>query len=177
MMRTMRKTHFIALAAITLDGKLARSTRQISFGWTSKEDYKFFKGYVDACDAIIVGRNTHRMSKSIIEKRNRNCIIFTRAVSGIEEKSPKLVYMNPTKKRVINYCRKRGFKKVAVLGGTGVFDYFLKQSLLDEMYLTIEPVVFGAGVPLLSQVTKARVKVRTLKKLNARGTVLYRIRF
>jgi dihydrofolate reductase len=171
------KTEFIALAAVTYDGKLARTSKHVSFGWTSEEDEKFFKAYVDGCDAIIVGRNTYEMSKAIIKKRQRDCIVFTHSVKDIEVRNDLLSYMNPTKKGIVKLCKKRGYKKVAVLGGASVFDFFIKNSLLDTFYLTMEPVFFGAGVPLLSESTRKKIKVERLKRLNTKGTILATIRF
>jgi dihydrofolate reductase len=45
--------------------------------------------------------------------------------------------------------------------------------MLTDLYLTIEPVIFGAGIPLFAGKYKLRkTKVVSVKKLNRKGTVL-----
>src|SRR3989344_5586514 len=49
-----------------------------------------------------------------------------------------------------------------------------RDNLLDELYLTIEPIVFGHGVSLFdhSQHVPACFSLLSMQKLNANGTVL-----
>ncbi|MDO8575841.1 MAG: dihydrofolate reductase family protein [bacterium] len=63
---------------------------------------------------------------------------------------------------------------MAVLGGTQTYTYFLENDLLDEIYLTIEPVVFGRGLNLFesSKGINASFHLESTKQLNDNGSLL-----
>ena len=63
---------------------------------------------------------------------------------------------------------------VAVLGGTQTYTYFLENDLLDELYLTIEPIIFGRGLNLFESTKDALAKFRleSTKQLNEKGSLL-----
>src|SRR3989344_3206281 len=65
-------------------------------------------------------------------------------------------------------------KSDVVLGGTKTYSWFLENDLLDELYLTIEPITFGRGLPLFdtSKALETRFKLESSKQLNERGAVL-----
>ena len=43
-------------------------------------------------------------------------------------------------------------ESVLILGGTSVHDYFLYADLIDEIFITIEPLKFGKGLPAFSYI-------------------------
>ena len=68
---------------------------------------------------------------------------------------------------------KQGYRKVCVLGGAQTYSYFLEKNLVDEIFLTIEPIVFGSGLPMFD--TKQELTDFELvdsKKLNEKGSLL-----
>ena len=66
------------------------------------------------------------------------------------------------------------YETVAVLGGTKTYTWFLENDLLDELYITIEPIVFGRGLPLFesSEDINVQLKLESTKQLNEKGTLL-----
>ena len=143
------------LAAVTLDGKIARSVRGGS-SWTSREDKNFLHRELDKCDLIIVGRKTYELAKKPLSKRK--CLVMTRKVKGWEKKVKSLTG-----------C-------ICILGGSEIYSYFLKHNLLDEIYLTVEPLVFGTGVPLFDIPLNVpqTFKLVSIKRLNRTGTIVLR---
>ncbi len=166
---------FSLIAVCTIDGRIARHARHMT-GWSSKEDKDFLHKTLDRSDAVVVGRNTYEVAKAPLSRRN--CIVFTHNVTGAVEIGAGPAYLNPVEVSIRDYCTSHGYKKIAVLGGTKTFTYFLQAGLADEIFLTIEPLVFGAGLPLFDGVVKgggARglgFNLVSLKKLNKYGTVL-----
>jgi dihydrofolate reductase len=161
---------YIGIAAITLDGKIGRNAKHFS-SWTSKEDKKFMRALLNTSDVIIVGNSTYKTAIKPLSKRN--CIVLTRTVKSVHKKRDNLVYLNPRGTNLKQYVAESAYKTVAVLGGAQTYSYCLKMRLLDELYLTIEPVIFGAGVPLFSEIISSlKVTVVSVKKLNRAGTVL-----
>ena len=188
------------LAAVTLDGKIARSVRGGS-SWTSREDKNFLHRELDKCDLIIVGRKTYELAKKPLSKRK--CLVMTRKIKGIKEIKPNITYVNPLSISPYGIHRGRGGfflplpegrgrparlrydevvaggrrgGKVCILGGSEIYSYFLKHNLLDEIYLTVEPLVFGAGVPLFDIPLNVpqTFKLVSIKRLNRTGTIVLR---
>src|SRR3989338_8725514 len=89
----------IAIAAMTIDGKIALDTGHFS-DWTSKEDKDFLHEVLDKSDVIVVGSNTYRTAIEPLSKRN--CIVPTSSVATTERKSEKLLLWNPATVRHSN---------------------------------------------------------------------------
>ncbi len=53
----------------------------------------------------------------------------------------------------------RGFKEVAICGGSHIYSMFMKAKLVDTLYLTIEPIIFGKGVRLFDEDLLAHLKL------------------
>ena len=57
-------------------------------------------------------------------------------------------------------------------GGSEIATQFFKDSLIDEFWLTMEPIILGSGKPLVSdEVLNIPLKLLSLRKLNTRGTL------
>jgi dihydrofolate reductase len=66
------------------------------------------------------------------------------------------------------------YRFVAVLGGTHIYSYFLERDLIDDLYLTVEPIVFGSGLGLFNHesTTAKRFRLVTVRQMNEQGTIL-----
>lgn len=159
----------IAIAAVTIDGKIALDAKHFS-DWTSKEDKDFLQELLDKSDVVVVGNNTYKTAKGPLSKRN--CIVFTSSVAELERKSEKLLYANPATANIAELLAPH--KTVAVLGGSKTYTWFLEHGLLDELYLTIEPLVFARGINLFqsSKDINAHFRLESTKQLNERGSLL-----
>ncbi len=165
---------FTFLAAVTLDGKIGRHKKHFT-DWTSREDKDFLRQTLDKSEVIIVGNNTFKTAKEFLLRRN--CVVFTRSVDDVKEKTKTLVYLNPEKTSLKKYLIKKNYKKIIVLGGEETFTYCLEKKLIDEIYLTIEPIVFGRGLSLFK--TKKfehwNFELVSVKQLNKKpGSLLLR---
>nr|AIA11375.1 RibD C-terminal domain protein [uncultured bacterium] len=173
----MNKAKYIAIAAITLDGKIAKDKNHMS-DWTSKEDKVFMRALLDKCGVIIVGNNTYKTAIKPLSKRN--CLVLTKQVPSpglgrARERSnagnPQ--YVNPNKTNLKKLITKLKYRKVAILGGAQTYAYCLKNNILDELYLTIEPLVFGKGINLFGDDSlNKNFKLISTKKLNNKGSLL-----
>ena len=71
-----------------------------------------------------------------------------------------------------------GFERVALLGGPSTNAGFLRAGLVDEIFLTVEPVTIGRGIHFANEPLETRWTLADTKVLNARGTlVLHYIRY
>ncbi len=70
----------------------------------------------------------------------------------------------------------RGFRQAAVLGGSQIHSLFLEAGLVDEIWLTVEPFLFGKGTPLLAKRTDVRLELASSQPLSQSTFLLkYRV--
>lgn len=68
---------------------------------------------------------------------------------------------------------KDGHKKVLVAGGSVLCSNFLAAGLVDELYLTLEPVLFGMGEPMLAErLLDISLRLQSVVRLNDKDTLL-----
>ncbi len=134
--------------ACSTDGFISRSTDEPPQVWASKEEQILFFQDVEAADWAVMGRNTHLAA----DRPDRRRIIFSTTVSGWQR--PTQLWLDPAGhspgdlRRLVSG---RGqFDRGIILGGTRVHDWFRKHDAIDRVHLTIEPVRFGAGLPIFS---------------------------
>ncbi len=167
------KVKFLAIAAITLDGKIAKGPKHFS-DWTSPEDKKFMRALLNKCGCIIVGNNTYKTAIGPLSKRN--CIVLTSKVSEPVVKSETLIFVNPRLTDLRELITANKHRRIAILGGAQTYTYCLEHDMLDELYLTIEPIIFGQGLPLFASKTflDKTFRLVSIKKLNRSGSLLLR---
>jgi len=160
-------TRFIAFAAISIDGRISLAKDKLPI-WTSKEDKHFFQTSLAVCDAVIVGRNTYHAAA--VRLRRRITYVLTSRVSR-PQKRGSVTFVNPAITDIATLLNTH--QTVAVLGGAAVYQYMLERGLLHEFYITVEPLLFGRGIPLLAGDTRIHtLRLLSVRKLNSRGTLL-----
>jgi len=168
------KTRYYAVAAVTIDGFIARYPKHRG-RWTSREDYRHLQEMENKADVLLLGRTTYEVAKKALSRRN--CIVLTGRVKGIKKINDRLVYINPKKASVEKFVKKNKYRKVCVLGGRGAYNYCLRKNLLDELWITLEPLLFGSGIGMFSEgIVERRMKLVSVKKLNKKGSLLLHYR-
>jgi dihydrofolate reductase len=140
--------HFTLTVATSSDGYISRTTDEPPQAWASAEEQDLFFRDVEAADWAIMGRNTHEAA----DKPHRRRIIFSSQISGWRR--PTQLWVNPKEMTPADLAQAvsavHPFEKALILGGTRVHDWFLAHRSIDKVHLTIEPVRFGAGLPVFS---------------------------
>ena|SRR3989338_1173986 len=167
-----RRHTFVFVVAVSIDGRITQGRKEGST-WTSKEDKVFFQSELNRADAVVMGRKTFLAIKRPFTSRNR--IVFTHNTTSLQTGVCKdVVLFSGSEGRLFKLLNKKCWKRVAVVGGTSIYDWFLKRDIIDEIYLTIEPVIFGTGKPFVLNVLSitSRFRLKSVQKLNSSGTLL-----
>lgn len=157
---------FVGYAAISIDGKISTAPDKKP-SWTSPEDWAFFQSELEKVDAVIVGYNTYKLYKENLDKRNS--FVFTKSVTELEE-NDEVIFVNPEHTNLKELLK--NYETIAVLGGSYVYQYCLEHDMLDEFYITIEPIMLGSGIPLFNGGDSKRLRLIESKSLNENGTLL-----
>jgi len=135
----------VLLMAMTADGKIAKTTNQLA-DWTSKADKKIFVAETKKAGAIIMGETTYdTIGRPLPGRLN---VVLTLEPEKRQNIPGSLEFFKATPKEIIGELEKRGFSAVILGGGATINGLFLKENLIDEIWLTIEPKIFGEGLSL-----------------------------
>ena len=165
------KTRYVGYVVATIDGciSLAKAARPM---WASKEDWAFLQKELARADAVIAGRNTYNAARARLQKRTT--FVFSRHI-GKPQKRDGVTFVNPVRANLDKLFAP--YRRIAVLGGASVYRHMLERDRLDEFFVTIEPLVFGRGLPMFSGGTKTtRFRLLSVRKLNHNGTLLIHFR-
>jgi dihydrofolate reductase len=150
----------ILVMAITLDGKIAKDKQHFP-NWTSREDKQFFAQISKKHKVVIFGENTFDTFKKPLKERLN--VVFAKEK---KEKIENVMWVSGKVKPVLNKLEKLGYKSAVLGGGAFLNTLFLKEKLIDEMYISINPKIFGKGISLFSEDFDIDLKLVDIKKLN-----------
>lgn len=160
----------------SVDGKTTNDSDPDVYKWSSKEDQKHFFLLIKKNNLIVMGRETYEASKKVIKLEEKKIrIVLTKEPEKYFKQTvqKQLEFSNESPKNLIERMSKQGYKKILLVGGGTVNGLFLKQDLVDELYLTIEPKIFGKGKNIVSgQLLNTKMQLVSVKKLNRTGTIL-----
>lgn len=158
------------IAAISADGKIAETTGQSSLDWTSTEDTKFFIEKTKEAGIVVMGRKTFAtINKGL---KGRRVIVLTRDPSK-ELPIPGVEFTNDEPNALVRRLDNEGVADLALAGGSSIYGQFLQAGLVTDIYLTIEPILFGGGVPLAQGFERIPLKLESIKQLNPQTIVLH----
>ena len=161
------KTRYIAFVAASIDGRISLTSEHPP-QWTSKEDWQFLQKSLARIDAVVIGRNTYHAAAARLRKRNT--FVLSSRPKTINRRGT-VTFVNPAHVDLPKLFAK--YESVAVIGGGAVYRFMLESGLLDEIFVTIEPLIFGRGKEMFiggSRTTYARLL--SVKQLNPGGTLL-----
>jgi dihydrofolate reductase len=156
----------LLIAAITANGQIAQNVAQSSLDWTSKEDKKFFSEKTKEVGVVIMGRKTFETIGRPL--KDRKLIVLTEKPGEIMEG---VEYVNKPVKELLDDLGVRGIARVVIGGGSNVYSTFLREGLVTDVYLTIESLLFGQGIPLASGFDRIDMSLAEVTRLGE-GTVL-----
>lgn len=161
------KTHFTAFVASSVDGRISLTSKTLP-NWISNEDRRFFQRSLSHVDAVVVGRNTYQAAATRLRKRHT--YVFS-SRSAITQRRGTVTFVNPARVNLVELFREH--RTVAVLGGGMVYRFMLESGLLDEIFVTVEPLIFGRGKEMFIGGTRTtQLRLLSARRLNRAGTLL-----
>jgi dihydrofolate reductase len=166
----------ILVIATSLDGKITMGDNPDVHAFTSPEDTDFFRTMLSNSRHIVMGRRTYdTMKAGMKHKQERIRVVLTHDPDKYknEEIKGQLEFTDEQPKDLAERFEKSGYKELLLVSGADVTTEFFKENLVDEVYLTLEPWVLGAGKPVVLQSEiNTKLELLNVKKLNMKGTLL-----
>jgi len=150
--------------AMTLNGYIAKETDETPWSkvvWNSY--YKIAKKF----NALIIGRRTYELMKEANEFEKIGNP-FTVVLTKQRMQGNRNTEFAASPQDAINVLKKKGFTKVMLGGGGKVNGAFISEGLIDEIYLDVEPIIFGKGVRLFADADfEKKLTLLSVKKLSS----------
>lgn len=164
-----------AIAVSTLDGKITRGRDSNIYSWTSKGDQEFFRNQIEDNNLIVMGRKTYEAAKNrIVLKKGKLRVVLTRNPKkyGRYGVKGKLEFTNESPVKLVKRLEREGFDKMLLVGGDSN-GLFFQHGLVNDLYLTLEPLVFGNGKTFAAKkLLDTALKLVSVRKLNLKGTLV-----
>ncbi len=168
--------NLIIVVATSKNGYITNGNNPSPATWTSPEDKAFYKKIKSEHKLFVMGRKTFNLK---LRKFRDNLfrVILTRHPETFRDHSvkDKVQFENLSPKEFVDKYQK-SYESCLILGGSHIYTEFLESGLVDEAYITMEPVVFTNGVSFLQNNSKIEDYFKepaTVTQLNQTGTMLY----
>ncbi|MGH8018181.1 MAG: dihydrofolate reductase family protein [Opitutaceae bacterium] len=148
----------ILIAVISLDGRITRPG-EAGADFASAEDQAWFHRSLREFDCSVMGRKTYSsIREQVLAGASESSagtprlrLVMTRhpAAHARDARPGKLEFSHGDVAAIAQSLQARGCRRCALLGGGEIYRQFLNASLVDALWLTLEPLLFGGGTPLV----------------------------
>jgi dihydrofolate reductase len=158
---------------ISVDGYIARRDGSVDFLFMPK-DYSmapFFK----TIDTAIMGRKTYEIAKTMGGGGyggNMATYVMSKTLPPGEREG--MIFTQESPAMLVSRVRKQKGKHIWMMGGGELAREFLRDDLIDELYLGVVPVLLGEGIPLFPSGFPQRVFALLENKTYSRGLIALR---
>lgn len=161
--------------AVSLDGFIEGPQGEYDWCFTD-QDYglsDFFK----SIDTIFMGRKSYELAQQTADSnpwKGMKTYVFSNTLKSIDDKDVELISGNISKR--VNELRAQPGKNIWLFGGAELLTSFVNNIWVDEYWLSVHPIVLGAGKPLFQNITTRKKLVLIESKIYETGLVSLRYR-
>lgn len=164
--------HVTSTDVIAVNGRITKGADGDAHEWASPEDWQHFKALRQAHEVLVMGRGSYESVRPKAEAGRLRVVLTHHPAEYADRAVPnQLEFVSQAPEELLQALEARGFTKVLLVGGQTNTQFFAA-GLVDELFVTIEPVVFGAGRTLLDGLeADLQLRLVEVKQLNDRGTL------
>ncbi|HMF55564.1 MAG TPA: dihydrofolate reductase family protein [Pyrinomonadaceae bacterium] len=140
----MRKV--ILFIANSLDGFIARADG--GFDWLFTDNDYGMRKFYGSIDAVMMGRKTYGMMLGFGESsyRGKKNYVFSRKSGSSTDEN--VEFVSGDVKSFVESLKRQPGKDIWLVGGFGLAETFWREHLIDEIILSVHPIILGSGIPL-----------------------------
>lgn len=148
----------ILFIAASLDGYIARSCGDIDWLFTD-QDYGYSE-FLASVDTVIMGRKTYDQVLTFGEYpyKAKKSYIFTK--NPALQADNNIEFINTDVKQFVENLRVVNGKNIWLVGGSLLIHDFMRNNLVDELIVSIHPIILGAGIPLFTHQTTTLMQLK-----------------
>lgn len=114
--------------------------------------------FMSRMDAIVMGRKTFEKvcSFDCDWPYKMPVFVLSNSMKSVPENyADKVEMVNGNLKEIVKKLNEKGFKNLYIDGGVTI-QSFLKEDLIDELIISVIPILLGGGFPLFSEMEKSQ---------------------
>ncbi|HEX3021972.1 MAG TPA: dihydrofolate reductase family protein [Lachnospiraceae bacterium] len=146
----MNQRNVMLYIASSLDGYIA--TEEHNLDWLFAVEGEGDNGYTafyETVDTILIGRVTYDWimdyEKGNFPYKGKECYVFSHTRKDDNEH---VQFISEDVVQFAKELKNKNGKNIWLVGGSDLLDTFMKEKLVDEIIVTISPVLLGNGIPL-----------------------------
>ncbi len=164
----------ILVFVATLDGKVTKWGNPMVRSWSSRSDQEYFSRIWDESQLIVMGINSFN-ADPLKPSSKHLLVVMTHHPSEYKKYEVpgqiEFSYESPT--QLTSRLNKQGYKQMLLVGGPQIATVFLKEKLVDEIWLTIEPRIFGTGGNFVAgEMLDIDLRLISCEQANEKGTLI-----
>ena len=142
--------------AVSLDGFIEGQNGEID--WCIMDEEMGFNNFLNQIDTIFYGRKSYDLwgestpdiedvdlQKQLESIHTKKKYVFSRTQKGTDQKA---VYINENILEEVEKIKSQSGKDIWLYGGSSLITTFMNLGLVDELRLSVHPVILGEGKPL-----------------------------
>jgi dihydrofolate reductase len=152
----------ILVMAVTLDGKIGKDADHFP-DWTGKADKRLFVEISKRAGVVIMGSKTFDTLKKPLP--GRKTVVMTRNRQRASA-DPLVTFSDLSPAALVGALEQEGFDEAVLAGGATVNTLFAAAGLIDEIVVTVSPLVFGAGLSLFAAAVDLSLELAACDRLD-----------
>ena len=165
----MEKRKLILYIASSLDGYIATDDHNLDWLFTvDGEGDNGYSNFYDTIDTILLGRITYdwimKHENNIFPYKNKECYVFSKEK---RDNTDCVTFIQNDIIKFVNDLKHNNGKNIWIVGGSNLLNTFFQEKLIDEIIITIAPVLIGKGIQLFTENDhKTLLKLKNIKQYN-----------
>lgn len=141
--------------AITLDGYIEGPNGE--YDWCFADQDYGLKEFFERIDAIFIGRKSYEMMQQHSDSNNGVAIpgmpalteyVFSETLTSVKEGA---VLVSGDSIAEARRIKDQPGKDIWLFGGASLYNALMKEGLVDELWMSVHPILLGSGKPLFQQ--------------------------
>lgn len=158
----------------SLDGKITKWGRSPVKEWSSVEDQQYLKETWTQASLIVMGSSTYNVAPMQPSPDNHLVIMTSTPEKYKDQEVPgQIEFTNQSPAQLVAHYQQLGLQQMTIVGGSHIATSFFQAQCIDEVWLTIEPKIFGTGGSFVSdQPLDIDLRLISIDRVNDRGTLI-----
>ena len=174
-----KKRNVVLFIATSLDGFIA--TKDDGLEWLYGVEGEGDNGYSEfyhTVDTVLMGKRTYDwiMKQDLNEfpYKDKECYVFSRSFA---EDTEDVKFVNDDVINFINQLKSENGKNIWIVGGGELLHSLMKEELVDELILTVAPILLGKGILLFKEGDKHfNLTLKEVRRFNQFVELHYKVK-
>jgi dihydrofolate reductase len=156
--------------AVSLDGFIAGPNGE--YDWIVPDPSVDFAALYKEFDTAVMGRKTYEVMTAQGGNGSMpglDVVVFSRTMPAA--KYPGVRILNEDPRKIVAELKEKRGRDIWLFGGGELFRSLLDAGLVDTVEVAVNPVLLGAGIPLLPPGSSTKLVLSDVKRLSASGIV------